>query len=599
MLVVFIGALQFHFPAEAANQPDVAATYRDGVVNANGSGFSANVNYTVRVVDQSDSSIKAMSQATADGSGNLSASVTTGALERPGNYIVYINRPDGTLAGSGPVNENMAAIYTATIKAGSGGRIIAGTSGSYAPGTVIHIEASADNGYIFNGWTVTGGGTLANAQNASTIFTMPAADVTITAQFVYRAASTPLAPTPTPSVEISTATDGDTTVVSTAVTAKKDMDAGTVQIGADTVASMVNRAQEAEASGQKAVLEFKVILTEDVAAVSVEFPGSSFKRITDHTNASVKVDAGIGTIIFDTTAVAAINRSAGAEAITISIGRVENAAFTEEARSKIGDRPVYDFSVQSGDAQISDFDGGKAEIIIPYTPKDGEKEHSIVVYYIDNMGQLVPVRGKYDSSSKMIRFTASHFSQYAVGYNEVNFKDVSANAWYEEAIGFMSARGILNGVGGGRFKPETHVTRADFLIMVMNSYGIELEKSATDNFSDSGNTYYTRYLGTAKHLGLISGVGGNRYAPEMSISREDMFVILYNVLKRINELPPDTSGKSFESYRDADDIANYAKDVLKLFVANDIIKGNGDRLTPKASSTRAEAAQILFNLLSK
>ncbi|GBG11237.1 hypothetical protein PAT3040_06029 [Paenibacillus agaridevorans] len=519
MLAVFAGALQFNGLAAAANQPGVEATYNNGVVNVIGTDFSVHVNYTVRVVDQSDSSIKAMSQAIADGSGYLSASVTTGILEKPEDYVVFINRPDGKLAGSGSINEKVAS--------------------------------------------------------------MP--------------------PAPAPSAEISIVTDGDMTVVSAALTAKKDLASGTaaVRIGADTVASLVSRAQEAEASGQKAVLEFKVESAKDVVSIDVEIPRSFFKQVADNTHASLKVDAGIGTILFDNKAMGSINSSAGAETITISIGRVENAAFNEEIRSKIGDRPVYDFSIRSGDMQISEFNGGKAEITLPYIPGKGEKENSIVVYYLDNGGQPVPVRGKYDPLSATVRFTVNHFSKYAVGYNEVNFTDVSANAWYEEAIGFMSARGILNGVGGGRFKPENNVTRADFLIMVMNTYGIVPDKSATDNFSDSGNTYYTNYLGTAKRLGLVSGMGDNRYAPELSISREDMFVILYNVLQQMDELPAGTNGKTIGSFMDADDISDYAKDVLELFVANGIVEGYGKRLNPKATAARAEAAQILFNLMSK
>ena len=53
--------------------------------------------------------------------------------------------------------------------------------------------------------------------------------------------------------------------------------------------------------------------------------------------------------------------------------------------------------------------------------------------------------------------------------------------------------------------------------MVMNSFGIEPDTHVSDNFSDAGNRYYTKYLGTAKKLGLVFGVGNNLFLPEKNI----------------------------------------------------------------------------------
>ena len=84
----------------------------------------------------------------------------------------------------------------------------------------------------------------------------------------------------------------------------------------------------------------------------------------------------------------------------------------------------------------------------------------------------------------------------------------------------------------------------------MNAYGIEPDAAITNNFTDAGNKYYTGYLGTARKSGLVSGVGGNKYMPEAAISRQDMSVILYNILKQLDELPTGISGKGYESFVD-------------------------------------------------
>ena len=58
-----------------------------------------------------------------------------------------------------------------------------GASGYYSPGTQVSISAEAYSGYSFAGWIVAGGGSVGNASNKSTTFTMPANTVTITATF--------------------------------------------------------------------------------------------------------------------------------------------------------------------------------------------------------------------------------------------------------------------------------------------------------------------------------------------------------------------------------------------------------------------------------
>lgn len=73
--------------------------------------------------------------------------------------------------------------YTLTVdlNGGSGGT----TCGEYAEGAVVNIDAGSRSNYRFAGWTSTNGGAFADASSASTTFTMPAADTTITAAWSY------------------------------------------------------------------------------------------------------------------------------------------------------------------------------------------------------------------------------------------------------------------------------------------------------------------------------------------------------------------------------------------------------------------------------
>lgn len=77
-----------------------------------------------------------------------------------------------------------AVNVTVTMTAGAGGRISAGTTGTYASGSTISLTAVPDEGYSFAGWTSSNGGTFADASSQSTTFVVPDTDTTITANFV-------------------------------------------------------------------------------------------------------------------------------------------------------------------------------------------------------------------------------------------------------------------------------------------------------------------------------------------------------------------------------------------------------------------------------
>jgi len=181
--------------------------------------------------------------------------------------------------------------------------------------------------------------------------------------------------------------------------------------------------------------------------------------------------------------------------------------------------------------------------------------------------------------------------------SSIPFIDVPENAWYKDAVDYMSLNGIINGVGNNMFAPDSFITRADFVIMIMRAYNIPLDEVITDNFVDAGNTYYTAYLGTAKRLGLVRGVGNNKFAPTANITRQDMFTMLYWALNSISLLPYNHYDTLLDDFTDSDQIYAYATPAMQLFVDCHIIQGSGGKLYPRAISKRSEAAQVLYNML--
>ena len=78
-----------------------------------------------------------------------------------------------------------------------------------------------------------------------------------------------------------------------------------------------------------------------------------------------------------------------------------------------------------------------------------------------------------------------------------------------------------------------------------------------------------------------------------------MFVMLYNTLKLIDELPANVNNTQLSSFNDADKIAVWANEALSSLVKTGTVEGDNNNLNPTTTSTRAEIAQMLYNLLTK
>ena len=102
-------------------------------------------------------------------------------LKRVGIFLIVITLIAGMAGcGCGPNEYDL----TMSVDPTAGGTATDETKGSpYAEGTIVKIEAEAKTGYQFVSWTAPAG-TFGYANAASTIFAMPGADVTVTANFV-------------------------------------------------------------------------------------------------------------------------------------------------------------------------------------------------------------------------------------------------------------------------------------------------------------------------------------------------------------------------------------------------------------------------------
>lgn len=119
--------------------------------------------------------------------------------------------------------------------------------------------------------------------------------------------------------------------------------------------------------------------------------------------------------------------------------------------------------------------------------------------------------------------------------------------------------------------------------------------SSTSPFSDINNKYVTK----AHQLGIVSGRGNGLFAPDQSLSRQDMAVMLHNVLKAANVTISDQDSKWQKQYQDLNKVSGYATEALKSFNAAGIIQGAGELIQPSQKTTREQAIVIAERIYEK
>ncbi len=489
--------------------------------------------------------------------------------------------------------------YKLTVNAGTGGSIAEGGGGNYTPGTHVTIKAIPASGYVFAQWTSEGGGAFANAASAATTYAMPANAAVITANFKHADSDDTgggngggnggnagqirqIA---------SVLTDGSGITIMT-LPVIVDMGAGSAIVDLGTQQGNVFTGGEAKTITVPAI--------PGVDKLTLRIPADYLSAANG--KGTLRFTTGIGSFTIHENMLEGIDGTKGKKA-EISIGLIDNSGLSDAVKTAIGNRPLIQITLAI-DGKQTDWNNPDAPVTvsIPYKPTADELSNpeGIIVWYIDGSGRAVPVpNGHYDPVTGTVTFRTTHFSYFAVCYNKVSFSDVSANAWYNTAVGFIASRGITTGTGNGIFSPEAKLTRAEFLVMIMRAYGISSDTKPTDNFADADSNYYTGYLAAAKRLGISEGIGNNMFAPDKEITRQEMFTMLYKTLKTIKELPAGKSGKQLSAFTDAGQIASWAKDAMTLFVASGTVSGNYGRLSPAGTTTRAEMAQALYNLLSE
>ena len=169
------------------------------------------------------------------------------------------------------------------------------------------------------------------------------------------------------------------------------------------------------------------------------------------------------------------------------------------------------------------------------------------------------------------------------------YQDVSSNDSFYEAVKFVTEEGLMNGVGDNRFAPYQSLTRG---MLVTILYRMEGEPAATaDNpFTDLTQDWYRAAVIWAANNGIVNGIGNGKFAPESALTNEQLMVILHRYAGWKGY--QNNQSEELSTFEDAGSVSGWAAESMKWAAAMDFVSGR--KLNATADAIRADIAQTLM-----
>jgi uncharacterized protein YxeA len=331
------------------------------------------------------------------------------------------------------------------------------------------------------------------------------------------------------------------------------------------------------------------MVTSDVKEARITKISTAFGTIEAPGNMFNEKDAGVG------------------QNISLSISTKTAAGLEgldEQTKAAIADRPIVDLNAFVDGNKIAwSNQAAPVTVKIPYTPSEEElnnpkKLESITIWYLDEDGKVKPVpNAKYDKETGVVVFKTTHFSKYSIVLNEKTFEDIATYTWAQNEIEILASRGVINGISESAYVPAKNITRADFMKLIVNALG--LSANIEINFMDvDPDAYYYNEVAVAKKLGIINGVGNDKFEPTAEVTRQDMMVMIMRAMRAAGKLE-ELDAADLNRFTDIAEVSAYAVDSIASLVDAGLIEGHEGKVRPLDHATRAEAAVLIYRILNK
>ena len=175
-----------------------------------------------------------------------------------------------------------------------------------------------------------------------------------------------------------------------------------------------------------------------------------------------------------------------------------------------------------------------------------------------------------------------------------DFRDYDRTAWYAEAVNAAVDNGLLYGKSATVIDPNGDMTRAEMAAIINRSFGCYVKADISKYTDVSKSKWYYDDIAMSVQMGTYNGRSASAMAPDSPITRQEAMTVVARAL----ELDYDSYSKTDLSvFSDRSEISNWALPYVRAMVGADYIHGRGKVLAPLDNITRAEFAQIFYNII--
>ena len=175
-----------------------------------------------------------------------------------------------------------------------------------------------------------------------------------------------------------------------------------------------------------------------------------------------------------------------------------------------------------------------------------------------------------------------------------DFRDFDKSAWYAEAVSAAVDNGLLYGKSATIIDPNGDMTRAEMAAIINRSFGCYKTADISQYKDVSKSKWYYKDVALAVQMGTYNGRSSSAMAPDSPITRQEAMTVVARAL----ELDYDAYAKTdLSAFSDRSEISNWALPYVRAMVGADYIHGRGKVLAPLDNITRAEFAQIFYNII--
>ena len=267
----------------------------------------------------------------------------------------------------------------------------------------------------------------------------------------------------------------------------------------------------------------------------------------------------------------------------------------------------------SGGSSSGDYDEPSWPVTAPDTengsitvrPKNASKGDTVTITTKPDAGYELESMTVTDRNGKALKLTDKGNGKYtftmpaskveinATFVKEVEtspFSDVSTSAYYYEAVKWAQKKGITGGIGNGLFGPNQPCTRAQIVTFLWRAAGSPMVNYAMNMSDVPEGSYYAEAVRWALSEGITTGTTENTFSPDSECTRAQAVAFLF----RYAASEAVTLQELVSGFSDADSVPGYALPAMNWALAEEIVQGNGSKLMPNDSCTRAQIVTFLF-----